>query len=89
MAKGQEFQETYYEYPKYGADIHYICGIITDNSFEIPKKKKKKKKKKRKSNIPIAKVKKLQCWENVSWRGYYEIILVFYYSILLYYFLLY
>ena len=46
-------------------------------------------KKKRKSNIPIAKVKKLQCWENVSWRGYYEIILVFYYSILLYYFLLY
>ena len=42
--------------------------------------------KKRKSNFPIAKVKKLQCWENVSWRGYYEIILVLYYSILLYYF---
>ena len=46
-------------------------------------------KKKRKSNFPIAKVKKLQCWENVSWRGYYEIILVLYYSILLYYFFLY
>ena len=46
-------------------------------------------KKKKKSNFPIAKVKKLQCWENVSWRGYYEIILVLYYSILLDYFFLY
>ena len=41
LAKEQEFQETHYEYPKYGPDIHYICGIITENSLEIQKKKEK------------------------------------------------